>query len=144
MKGISTILAVILIVIIVVAMISLTYTFASSLIATTTTEAAKQTTTTAERMLKTVEFIIANCDANSDEVKFTLRHTGSADINSGELAAFVNEEIVATNPLINETSLNAGSISPEFVYTGTFNSGDSVKITISAPANPANMEVTCS
>lgn len=144
MKGISTILAVILIVIIVVAMISLTYTFAVNLFTGATTEATETTTETAERMLKSVAFVFASCNATSDVIKFTLRHTGTVDIKSGELVAFIDDSRIITNPDIENEGIESGKISSEFNYTaGSYNDDQEVKITVSAPAGTVDKKVTC-
>jgi hypothetical protein len=144
MKGISTILAVILIVIIVVAMISLTYTFAANLLTTTTTGATEQTTATAERMLKSVTFASASCSVSDGLVRFTIRHTGTVNIKSGELAAFINGLKVITEPNDIETQpLGSGEISDEFRYSGNYIDDQEVKIRVSAPAGEVEKTVTC-
>jgi len=149
MKGISAILAVILIVLIVVAMISLTYTFAANLITTTTTGATEQTTATAERMLKTITFVSANCDADNDVIRFTLRHTGTVDIKSGELAAFLDGSKTdftnSTGTLITAIPLKVEQISDEFNYTSTvgYDADQEVKITASAPAGEVEKTIIC-
>jgi FlaG/FlaF family flagellin (archaellin) len=141
MRGISTILAVILIVIIVVAMISLTYTFAVNLFTSTTTGAEEQTTATAERMLKSVTFASASCVG--DTIRFTLRHTGTVDIESGDLAAFIDGLKVTSTPNIETEELESGKLSSEFNYTGTYSSDQEVKIRVSAPAGEVERTVTC-
>jgi len=144
MKGVSTILAVILIVIIVVAMISLVFTFATNLISTTTTEAEETTTETAERMLKSITFIFATCNATNNVTKFTLRHTGTVDIKSGELVAFIDDSRITTSPNIENEGIEAGKISSEFNYTeGSYNSDQEIKITVSAPAGSIDKKITC-
>jgi archaellum component FlaF (FlaF/FlaG flagellin family) len=149
MRGISTILAVILIVIIVVAMISLTYTFAVNLFTTTTTGAEEQTSATTERMLKGVTFASASCDAGNNIIRFTIRHTGSVDIESGELAAFIDGSKAdfenSAGSLITAVPLDSGQVSDEFNYTSTtdYQDGDKVKITVSAPAGEVERTVTC-
>ena len=92
MKGISTILAMILIVIITVALIGLTYTFASGLITTVSTGAQNQTSTITTNLQKTV-YISGTPTCTNDTTKvnvsFTIKVTGAAGINK-ELGASID------------------------------------------------------
>jgi FlaG/FlaF family flagellin (archaellin) len=146
MKGISTIVATILIVIIVVALVSLTYTFATGLLGTTTAGATQATQAVTERLQKTVAFAAVNCAGNPNEVKFTLQHTGTVNINVGELAAFLNGSKIdftnTTGSKITDTSLKAGTISDEFNYTATDTKNSRI-ITVSTPAGSIDKAVTC-
>ena len=97
MKGISTILAMILIVIIVVALIGLTYTFAVNLFGTTTGATTNQTGTVTKRLDQSVTFVTdPTCENWTDStwwgwvMKFTIRHTGSQyNINGNEIDALI-------------------------------------------------------
>ena len=152
MKGISTILAIILIVIIVVALISLTYTFAVGLFTTTTRSATAGTQAVTERLDKRISFVAASCDATTDIVKFTIRHDGATyNIGNDDLSAFIGGSKITTTPDIavypgggTDTILNYGDVSGEFSYTtGTFNPDQSITITVSAPAGTMDQIVTC-
>lgn len=142
MKGISTILATILIVIIVVALVSLTYTFAVGLFRTSTAGAETSTTELTKKLQQSVDFVSASCSLSDGMVKFSIRHTGSVNITAGGLSALLNDNVVTTAPSITAESLNVGEVK-SFNITGSFNSGDSVKITVSAPAAPIDYLVTC-
>jgi len=144
MKGISTILAMILIVIIVVALISLTYTFAVGLFTTTTRGATAGTAAVTERLDKRISFVAASCSGSPDVVKFTIRHDGATyNIVAGELAAFIGGTRITTTPNIEQATLTPGQVSGEFNWTAT---GDATSrtITVSAPAGSMDQIVTCS
>jgi len=92
MKGISTILAMILIVIIVVALIGLTYTFAVGLFQTTTTATTTATASVTTNIQKSVyiPYNGASCkskDVNNLWVNFTIQNSGTLTIIPGELGA---------------------------------------------------------
>ena len=141
MKGISTILAMILIVIIVVALIGLTYTFAIGLFQTTTEGASSTTTDITERMQKSAVISSATCDA-SDNIDFTIRATGSGDIDAAEIYAFIDEK-----PLnLGSTAVDvaSGTISSEMTGTGvTLTAGvHTLKVSVPAGESPS-YSVTC-
>jgi FlaG/FlaF family flagellin (archaellin) len=118
MKGISTILAMILIVIIVVALIGLTYTFAVGLFQTTTSAATTTTTNITSNILKSVYIIGTPICTNSttnmvwDWVNFTIQNTGTLTINPGDLYATIDGNTTAvlntTNAPINSVSISPG------------------------------------
>lgn len=155
MKGISTILAMILIVIIVVALIGLTYTFAVGLFSTTTTGATEQTAAVTTRLQKTVAIVASSCanitsgvDAGNDSVKFTLKHTGTIDIETNELSAFlggskISPKDTVTSNTLEDTSLSAGSLSNEFEYNTTDGHKTPRTLRISAPAGEVDVSLTC-
>jgi len=97
MKGISTILAMILIVIIVVALIGLTYTFAVGLFGTTTAGTTEEVEAVTERMQKSVSVVAARCSAdtataNTNTTWFTVKNTGTRTIARAELSAYIADE----------------------------------------------------
>ena len=149
MKGISTILAMILIVIIVVALIGLTYTFAVGLFGTATTGATEQTAAVTTRLQKTVAIVASSCEdgTTEDYVSFTLKHTGTIAIENGELSAFLDgSKIDPTNTTYNgklsETGLAEGSLSDEFNHTTTDHKSTRI-LRISAPAGEVDASLTC-
>jgi FlaG/FlaF family flagellin (archaellin) len=145
MKGISTILATILIVIIVVALVSLTYTFAVNLFRTSSGGAESSTTELTRKLQQTVDYVTASCDSSSstDNIKFSIRHTGSVNITVGGLSALLNDNVVTTNPPITAASLNVGEVK-SFSISQSVTSSQSIKITVSAPAAPVDKTITCS
>jgi FlaG/FlaF family flagellin (archaellin) len=161
MKGISTILAMILIVIIVVALIGLTYTFAVGLFSTTSGTATNQVTTTTTRLDKQVSFIgTVTCGNYSGVsnwvIQFTLRHNGAThDINDAtqnELTAILDSNVIAdasTKLVGGATTLGTEKISPgalktfNLTYTNTSAFTGTHTLTISAPAGEMPMQITC-
>jgi len=147
MKGISTILAVILIVIIVVALISLTYTFAVGLFTTTTRGATTGTQAVTKRLDQRISFVAASCDATTETVKFTIRHDGAEyGMISGDLSAFIGGSKITTTPNIETSILAVGGVSAEFsnVSSAGYTDGQTITIRVSAPASPMDQIVTCS
>jgi FlaG/FlaF family flagellin (archaellin) len=145
MKGISTILATILIVIIVVALVSLTYTFAVGLFSTSAGGATAGTEALTKRLQQSVEFVGATCSASADNVNFTIRHSGTVAMISGDLTALVNGAQVTTDPSIATTAMNKGDVKSFGYHSATdYTSGMDVAITVSAPAGAAVKTVTCS
>jgi archaellum component FlaF (FlaF/FlaG flagellin family) len=160
MKGISTILAMILIVIIVVALIGLTYTFAVGLFTTTTTSTTAQTEATTKRLDKHVSFISDPTCTNTSTtwtVKFTIRHDGATyninDVGStGELSVIFAGEIIpdtATKEVGGTETLGKTKITPgsaktfNFTNTSAVNWANTQTLTISAPAGIMPKTVTC-
>ncbi len=145
MKGISTILAMILIVIIVVALIGLTYTFAVGLFSTTTTAASSQVSATTERLQKTVSISSAMCKNTTPTnfiVNFTIRHIGAEPIKASELAAILDGSLISSNVYdassgsgitINNVGLNTGE-TKAFNYLGTRASTAVRTLVVSSPA----------
>lgn len=148
MKGISTVIAVILIVIIVVALVSLTYTFAISMFTSTTTTASKQTQSTTENMMKTFEFVSVSCSlsGNTATYKFTLRSTGTVDLKKEELAIFLdNERINDITPPIGD--IIAGTVDSDersFTNSTATQGVGTHTIKVSSPAYPREQSVACS
>jgi len=149
MKGISTVLAVILIVIIVVALVGLTYTFAVTLFGTAAGGAEAQAAAVTERLQKSVTFVGAACDivGSTATYTFTLRNTGTLLVEDTDLAAFVNgvriPDTAVTPPW---ADIAAGAVDDERSFTNqTVAQGTTgVKtLTISAPAASVDKSVTC-
>jgi FlaG/FlaF family flagellin (archaellin) len=161
MKGISTILAMILIVIIVVALIGLTYTFAVGLFSTTSGTATSQVTTTTTRLDKQVSFIgTVTCSnynpPNNWVVQFTIRHNGATyninDAAQNELTAILDSNVIpdANTKLVGgTTTLGTQLIKPgelktfnlTYVNTSAFTGAHT--LTMSAPAGEMPMQITC-
>ena len=143
MKGISTILATVLIVIIVVALVSLTYTFAVGLFTTSARGATSGTEALTKRLQQSVEFVGASCTVGgSDNVKFTIRHSGTVAMIAGDLNALADGSVVSTLPAITGVAMDKGDLR-EFNFTKTVTSGQDVLITVSAPAGAVDRTVTC-
>lgn len=161
MKGISTILAMILIVIIVVALIGLTYTFAVGLFSTTSGTATSQVTTTTTRLDKQVSFIgTVTCKnstvaADNWTVTFTLRHNGATwDINDAvqnELTAILDSNVIADSQTwyttgsgtLGTTPIKPGELKTFSLWYGASAFTGSHTLTISAPAGEMPMQITC-
>lgn len=145
MKGISTILALILIVIIVVALVGLTYTFAIGIWGTATGGAEEQVEETTERMGKSITVVGSSCTnttATNNVIKFTIKHTGTVDIESEDLTALLDGTQITTTPDIAAQTLSSGAVSVEFTYTATSQQA-SRELTISAPAADVDEALTC-
>jgi len=148
MKGISTILAMILIVIIVVALIGLTYTFAVGLFGTATTGATGQTEAVTKRLDQSIGFVTSPiCTSNTENwtITFTIKHTGAThDITSADIDVLVGNDKIST---INGWSdpMTAG----ETEYLSIQNESavdwatDIQTLTISVPASPVSRTVDC-
>jgi len=160
MKGLSTILAMILIVIIVVALIGLTYTFSVQLFQTSATGASNATQSTTQNLQKTVDIISANCyntTQTTEMVNFTVRATGLA--LNGELSALwdgvdISSTVYETNNTgvyvankINTISLAGGQVKGfSYIYTlpayPAVTSYHSHILTITAPAGDVPQTLT--
>jgi len=143
MKGISTILAMILIVIIVVALIGLTYTFAVGLFSTTTGGATQQTTAVTERLQKSGTIVSASCGAAgaTRTFKFTIKNTGTLQIKDTEQAVF-QDDVKAT---VTFAALDAGALSNEYTFTNVSKADAGAhSIKLSVPAGEVTYSVTCS
>jgi archaellum component FlaG (FlaF/FlaG flagellin family) len=148
MKGISTILAMILIVIIVVALIGLTYTFAVSLFSTTTSGATEQTTAVTTRLQKSVAIVARDCQISGATTTFyfTLKNTGTLDITSTELRAFVDGTQI-TSGAITFNDIPKGEVDTEINFdneTASQGTAGTHTLRISAPAGEVDTTVTCS
>ena len=149
MKGISTILAMILIVIIVVALIGLTYTFAVGLFGTATSGATGQTQAVTERLQKSVAIIASNCvreTSGAANFSFTLKNTGTMTVEGGTLKAFLDGALISSvNPSF--ADIPKGEIDPNehrFENTTATNGlAGSHTIRIAAPAGEVDSAVTC-
>jgi len=143
MKGISTVLAVILIVIIVVALVGLTYTFAVTLFGTAAGGAEAQAAAVTERLQKSVTVVTASCNATANEVVFTIRNTGTLDIDASDLAAFMNGKRLTVTGGFTPDPLPDGQLSDTLTATGvTFSAGTNT-LTVSAPAASVDKTMTC-
>jgi len=89
MKGVSAVIAIILILMIVVALAALAYTWFTGIFSslTSVTEEAVETSTTA----MSANFLIETAFNTSTTVHFTLRNTGTADIDLSKLGAYVDD-----------------------------------------------------
>ncbi len=147
MKGISTILAMILIVIIVVALIGLTYTFAVGLFGTATGGATEQTATVTERLQKSGTIVSSSCDKNivSEQRNFTvtIKNTGTLPIKANEIAFFQDDVRVTDfdKPL---TDLLAGALETYELVNSTEADDASHIIKLSVPAGEVTYSSTCS
>jgi len=161
MKGISTILAMILIVIIVVALIGLTYTFAVGLFSTTSGTATSQVTATTTRLDKQVSFIgTVTCGnysgSNNWVIQFTIRHNGAThninDPTPQELTAILDSNVILdanTKLTTGSTTLGTQPIKPGELKTFNLTYANSSAftgthtLTLSAPAGEMPMQITC-
>ena len=146
MKGISTILAMILIVIIVVALIGLTYTFAVGLFTTTTGGATEQTSQITEQMQKSVYIVAARCNGTSNNLNFnfTLKNTGTQNIVQNDLKVFVDDSVQTF--YLSPATLTKGSTSDQINMTVTnpaLVSNKEFTLKVSAPAADVEKKVTC-
>ena len=140
MKGISTILAMILIVIIVVALIGMTYTFAVGLFSTTTTATENQTSQITGNMGKTVNIVAARCDATANSYTYSLRNTGTQTIRIADLALFADGSLVTVNGF--DSDLTVGEVD-EFTATVTDVTAGSHTLRVSTPAGEIEERMTC-
>jgi hypothetical protein len=106
-------------------------------------EAAEQAKKVGEMMQKSVKILSANCSGSPDTIKFIINHTGTLDIESGDLLALLDGDIIQTIPDIKTYSIEAGNISIEFSYNAP---GDEAtrRLTVSAPAATVDKILTCS
>jgi FlaG/FlaF family flagellin (archaellin) len=145
MKGISTILAMILIVIIVVALIGLTYTFAVGLFSTTTSGANEQTTAITERMQKSISIVAARCNSTNDYVYFTLKSTGTTNITQVDLSAFIADTPVSftLSPAPLAAGLTSNQMNASAIAAGVNLANQEYTFKVSAPAADVSTKVTC-
>lgn len=148
MKGISTVLAVILIVIIVVALVGLTYTFAVTLFGTAAGGAEAQAAAVTERLQKSVTFIGASCSISGSTTtyKFTLRNTGTLTVKSTDLAAFV-DGVKIPDATVSFNDIAAGVADSEKSFanqTAAQGTSGTHTLTVSAPAASIDKSVICS
>lgn len=110
---------------------------------TLSAEASRSVEETVKRMQKTVDVVSTNCSGSPNIIKFRLNHTGTLDIESGELYAMLDEKIIKTTPDIQIYSLKAGDLSTEFSYN-TFEDNAEVILTVGSPAEEMNERLICS
>ena len=142
MKGISTVLAIVLIVVITVAIIGLAYGWATGMFKLTTSASEEQVASVTERLGKSVDIVATTCDA--DSLEFTIKSTGSDDILGTELSAFVEGTKVTVNSTPTTTGfggLGAGEVSDEYSIMNAYN--DDVVLKIDAPAGAIEETVAC-
>jgi FlaG/FlaF family flagellin (archaellin) len=149
MKGISTIVATIMIVIIVVALVSLTYTFAVGLFGTSTKPIETGVTETTKKIDQRVSFVVDPICTRPDgitwQISFSIRHEGSTyNITSDGITALFG------NAPGDITGWGSNQMAPGTVKSLTFKnnsavdwSGKTDSFTVSAPANPISVSVTC-
>jgi hypothetical protein len=155
MKGISTILAMILIVIIVVALIGMTYTFAVGLFSTTSNSATNQVDTTTTRMDKVISLVGVESCKNTTAAKtiwnitFTAKHAGVTNlINSptaNELSALIDSTVVdlsTSYPNLGTTVLSPGDVKTYTIKDFATTVGAHT-LTILSPAGEAPVRITC-
>jgi FlaG/FlaF family flagellin (archaellin) len=139
MKGISTILAMILIVIIVVALIGMTYTFAVGLFSSTAQTTEQQTQQITGNMGKSVAIVAAKCNTTTRTYTFSIRNTGTSTIITSELAALADSTLLT----VTFGDLTVGQVR-EFTSSAlTSLPAGSHTLKISAPAGEVQETVTC-
>lgn len=158
MKGLSTILAMILIVIIVVALIGLTYTFAANLFQTTTSTATTSVETTTANMDKHVSIRGTVLCKNTSltltawRVNVTLRHDGATNpINvarDNELTALVDSYTPSGYDSPDPMNTYDFPVQTTKSFSFTFNSpvwtlGSSHILYIETPAGEISESITC-
>ena len=143
MKGISTILAMILIVIIVVALIGLTYTFAVSLFTTTTVGATEQTQQVTEQMQKSVWISSVRCEETGQTLNFTIKNTGTMTIKAADLRFYIDETPQTLSTSFSD--LVKGNISDEMGIDSsvTLTADTEYTFKVAAPAADVEKKVTC-
>ncbi len=136
MKGISAILATVLIVVITVAIIGLAYGWATGLFKMTSEATEEQVGGVTENLQKSVDIIAASCTA-SRTVTFTVKNTGTLDIEGTELFVFVDENpaTVTFSKLVEDTTATYTTLEAYAVGERT--------LKIDAPAGPVEETVTC-
>jgi len=147
MKGISTILAMILIVIIVVALIGLTYTFAVGLFGTATTGATGQTEAVTKRLDQSIGFVtspVCTNTTNNWRITFTIKHTGAThDITSTDIDVLVGN----TKHTINGWTADLSPGGTAYLYVENESAVDWATdvqtLTVSVPATPVSRTVDC-
>ncbi|MDD5416701.1 MAG: CARDB domain-containing protein [Candidatus Aenigmarchaeota archaeon] len=140
MKGISAVLATVLIVVITVAIIGLAYGWATGMFKMVSDTSEENVGKTTDNMMKSVQIIAAKCEDtladNTNTVTFTIRSTGTKDIEAAELSAFLDEELQT----VTFANLLAGT-SDDFSFT-TDKVGD-LNLKVSAPAGAVDEDITC-
>ena len=88
MKGVSAVIAVILILMIVVALAALAYTWFTGIFSSLTESAGESITQTTTSMSKAFALDAASCAGTT--LQFTVRNTGSGDLQASGVAAYLN------------------------------------------------------
>ena len=89
MKGVSAVIAIILILMIVVALAALAWTWFSGIFSTLTATAETSVVQTTEQMAQNFVIETAYCDTAGSSLDFTVRNTGTADIDDDGVAGYV-------------------------------------------------------
>ena len=100
MKGVSAVIAVILILMIVVALAALAYTWFTGIFAEMTGSIGSTISDTTSDMQLQFAIDAASCNDAGNILSFTLRNTGSGNISTAGVAAYLNDQPV--------TNLNTG------------------------------------
>lgn len=142
MKGISTILAMILIVIIVVALIGMTYTFAVGLFSSTATTTENQTAQITGNMGKTIAVVSARCVAGTGTAgsySVVVRNTGNAAITANEIAVTADGALLT---LSSPAPLPVGN-TVQYTSVGMAVTATTHNLVVSSPAGNVEEKVTC-
>ncbi len=145
-KGISAVLAVVLIVVITVAIIGLAYAWATGFFEMTTEASEAGAEAILQNLQKKVKITSARCDAVTiddliwNNITFTVKATGTADIEAGELVAILNDLQWGVNPAMNTVDFAAGDLKQ---FWGLTRQGGSIVFKIDAPAGPVEKEIDC-
>lgn len=94
-------------------------------------------------LYKTIYIISANCSGSPNIIKFRIKHTGTIDIEPGELYAYLDGKNITTTPDILKYSLKVGNISTEFSYNDTENN-EKATLTVGSPAGEISQDLICS
>lgn len=138
MKGISTVLTVVLLVIVTVAIIGLAYAWASGLFRTTTEAGTEQVNIVTSNLQKTVEIISSNCNSTNGEINFVIKNTGSKAILKSELGVYLGSVSATTTPALADITIGATA---SYNVTGT--KGVDNTLVVSAPAGEVSTIVSC-
>ena len=131
MKGVSAVIAVILILMIVVALAALAYTWFTGIFAEMTGSIGSTISDTTSDMQLQFAIDAANCNDSGNILSFTLRNTGSGNISTAGVAAYLDNQPV--------TGLTVGGSATDILENGvvTFTntsspctSGSVLKVTI--------------
>jgi len=141
MKGISTVLAIVLIVVITVAIIGLAYGWATGIFSMAESASEDQVSSVVDTLGKSVNIVSSACVAYEEafNVSFTIKNTGTADINAEELSVFLGGLKKTTTP--NITALSEGAISDPYTILDVA-IGEYV-LKIDAPAYSVEEPIIC-
>ncbi|MBU3905008.1 MAG: hypothetical protein KJ906_02585, partial [Nanoarchaeota archaeon] len=147
------VLATVLIVVITVAIIGLAYAWSVDLFGTVSDSTDDQIGGQLDMMEKNAKIVTATCNGNEmnsiNTLIFTVKSTGSLDIDSGEISAYVNNKAIANEfqtivgENILETELAAGEI-VEFVYErASIGPEETITLMINSPAGEDEEIIVC-